>query len=169
MWMWMFYLLCMCIMRVPGAWGCQRSVSGLLGLELQTVASCHVSLENWTRVFLGEKPVLLTTKPSLQPHTLLFWNRVLQCNPEWLELTRSSCLSPECRDGIKGTCQHTQPIAQLLKRAVFEVFLQNAIRNVVHICSFSTQELKRRIMRSGPGWAGKTLPQHKHLKMSILI
>ena len=48
-----------------GALGGQKKVSDPLGLKLVTNVNCHVGAGNSTP--LGEKPVVLTTEPSLQP------------------------------------------------------------------------------------------------------
>ena len=50
----------MCVLGASGGW---KRALDLLGLELQTVVSCHVGAGNPGP--LQEQPVLLTAKPSL--------------------------------------------------------------------------------------------------------
>lgn len=61
----------LCTVCMPGAHRTRKGILDVLELELETVMSFLVGAGNWTRVFLPEQHVLLTTEQSLQPcHSL---------------------------------------------------------------------------------------------------
>lgn len=70
-------------------------ISGSQGLELQTSLSCHLGAGNWTWDFRKDQPVLLTTKPFLQPpKTTVLMNQCLKALMSTKKINIYKCLLP---------------------------------------------------------------------------